>query len=167
MASLKTSVPIKGFTLLEILLALAILTIIFSFGLVVSFDFYKSHALQMERSNIVTALQKTRSRALYNINQVSHGVRFQATSLPEYVIFECPANNPKCGNYTSNPLETKINSYFGISFLPPTPTLPFDIIFEQLSGKCLNCQNPETIIKTSNGTISADIKISQEGRIDW
>ena len=59
----------SGFTLLEIVIATAILTIIAGPGLVISINFYKSQSLTVERDTVVSLLRKARSQALTNFNQ--------------------------------------------------------------------------------------------------
>src|SRR5438105_2008049 len=86
-----------GFTLIEIIIAIAILAIILTLGLFISFDFYKSYAFRSEKNIIVSVLQKARGQALNNINQARHGVSFQSG---QYIIFECKFATPQCTDYT-------------------------------------------------------------------
>ena len=51
----------KGFTLVEILIAIALLIVILSLGLFISFDFYKNYAFRSEKNIIVSILQKARN----------------------------------------------------------------------------------------------------------
>jgi prepilin-type N-terminal cleavage/methylation domain-containing protein len=141
MASPNTLRPNKGFTLIEVLIAIAILVVVFSLGLFISFDFYKSFSAQSEKEVIVSMLQKARSLSMNNINQEKHGVRF--------------TDNPL--TYTIFPDELAIKAAYGISIT--TPALPFEVTFDQLSG---NSQN-QTIILNHGETIT----ITEQGKIDW
>ncbi len=166
MASLKTlkQDKNKGFTLVEILVAIAILAIILSLGIFLSFDFYKSRSLLSEKDIIISVLQKARNQSLNNINQVRHGIHFMEDSGLKYIIFECKAESPQCVKYQENSADAVIAVYYGISI--SEPALPFDVIFEQLSGDCLNC-NLEKTITVTDGAKSYAIKINKEGGIDW
>jgi len=158
-----------GFTLIELLIAVVILAAIIGLGLFISFDFYKSYSFHSERNTIVSILKKARSQSLNNINQTRHGVHFEDNSELKYIIFECPTGNPQCNSYTADPAaEIVINSSFGVSIINPSP-LPFDIIFDQLSGNCIStiCFGPEPTITITDGSKSYDININSEGRIDW
>ena len=158
----------RGFTIIEILIAIAILVVILGLGLFVAFDFYKSYAFRAEENIITSVLQKARNQSLSNISQVRHGVRF-ADSPMRYILFECPTGIPQCTSYTASSTDNIINASYGISITHPS--LPFDVIFDQLSGDCItsttfNCSsdNPVTV---SDGSKSYDITINSEGRIDW
>ena len=156
----------KGFTMIEILIVIAIMVAILSLGLFISLDFYRRYIFASEQNILISTLQKARSQSLNNIDQVRHGIHFQAFPL-QYIIFECPAANPQCNNYpgpsNSDNIITPSNN---ISFASDALSLPFDIIFDQLSGNCLNCSGQITI-QLSNKTKTYTIKINDEGGIDW
>lgn len=152
-----------GFTLIEILISVTILATLFGLGLFVSFDFYRSYALASEKNTIVSVLQKARGESLNNIGQVRHGVHFQTTAPLQYILFECPAGNPQCTNYTASASDISVPASYGITLIAPVP----DIIFDQLSGDCVTCQNPTTTITANDGTRSYNITINSEGQIDW
>ncbi len=157
MASPNTSIRDKGFTLVEILVVIALFSIILWFGLFVGFDFYKNYSFRSEESVIVSVLQKARNQSLNNINQTRHGVHFEQG---QYIIFECPTATPQCDAYSAGPEDNTINSSYGISI----DNLPFDVIFEQLGGNCANC--PITI-KASYENNDYEIEINSEGGISW
>ncbi len=158
MASPSTSPQNKfdGFTLIEVLIAMVILAVIFSLGLFISFDFYKSYSARQERDVVISILQKARSQAMDNIDQSRHGVHF--ASPLQYVLFEC---NPAtaCTSYTGADTSKNISiaPAYGVSI---TGT---DVVFDQLTG---NCDNPATITVTANGKTQT-ISINSQGRIDW
>lgn len=152
----------KGFTLVEILIAVVILVVIFSFGLFISFDFYKSYSFHSEKSTIVSILQKARNQSLNNINESRHGVHFSAIPL-HYILFECSSS---CVSYPgSASSDIIIDPSYGISI---TDT-PIDIVFDQLSGSCVssNCSSGEATITVSDGVRSYNISVNSEGQIDW
>ncbi len=152
-----------GFTLIEILVAMGIFILILTLGLLISMDFAKSFSYRSERNDIGSILQKARGESLNNINQTRHGVHFQGSPL-KYIVFECPAATPQCTSYSASSSDYSLDPSYGISVL--SPALPFDIIFDQINGSCVNCANP-TSIKVSDGTKQYTISINSEGRIDW
>lgn len=154
--------------MIEILIAIAILAIIIGLGLFVGFDFYKSYSFHSEKSVIVSSLQKARNQSLSNINQTRHGVHFEAAPSLKYIIFECPINNPKCTDYTASSTDIIISSSYGISIISPS-SLPFDVVFDQLSGSCVspNCLTNPLDITISDGIKSYNVFVNSEGRIDW
>lgn len=161
MASHNISIPSNnsGFTLIEILVSIAILAIILTLGLFVSLDFYKSYAFHSEKNTIVSILQKARGQSLNNIDQTRHGVHFEPdVSNPQrvasYTIFEG-------SNYVQNDQNNIIvAASYGV--LITSPALPFDVIFDQLSGS----SSDKTII-VSNGVNPYNITVNSEGQIDW
>lgn len=138
-----------GFTLIEILIVTAIAVILFSMGLFISFDFYRSFLSNSERDLLVGILEKARNRAMNNIGESPHGVHITASS---YILFQgsaytvaSPDNEP----ITSNPAITKT----GLT----------DVVFGQLSG------DPDATgsITLQSGARTDVISINDEGTIGW
>ena len=159
----------KGFTLIEIMIAVAILLAILSLGLIISLDFYKSYSFGSEKEVIVSMLQKARSQSLNNINQVRHGVHFENDSGLTYILFECEAATPQCNSYVATAGDIVVHSSFGISLT--SPITPFDIIFDQLSGDCIisttfDCSNENPIIINDENKTD-DVRVNKEGAINW
>ena len=148
-----------GFTLIEIIISIAILGIIAALGLFISMDFAKGYNFRSEKNVVVSLLQKARGESLNNIDQTRHGVHFQASPL-KYIIFECPTATPQCASYTSNSNDLVIDPSYNVSIT--NPSLPFDVIFNQLDGT----SNALAIV-VDDGTKSYTISINAEGRIDW
>ncbi len=160
----------KGFTLIEILISVAILSIIIGLGLFISFDFYKSYSFRSEESTIVSILQKARSQSMNNINQTRHGVHF--ASPLRYILFECPSGT-LCTSYATSFSHLVISSSYNVSI--NSPVLPFDVIFNQLDGSCIHSTSTpnfvcdpvtQPIVINDNGKLK-NITINKEGQIDW
>src|SRR3989344_3589175 len=83
-----------GLTLIEILIGVALGTIILSIVGIVSFDYLKSYQYQKEEETLVALLQKTRSRSINNINGTTHGLHINTASPYTYTIFEGATYNP-------------------------------------------------------------------------
>ncbi len=149
MKSLKAS-DIRGITLIEILIAMAIVVGLIGLGLFISIDFYKSYNFNSERDIIVNILQKARSQSLSNINESKHGVYFKTD---EYVIFQGETYSSRNPAYDEN---IKTDPAIGRSGLQ-------EIVFEQLTGQNSTSGN----ILISDGVRSSQISIQNEGRINW
>src|SRR5690242_12740236 len=86
-----------GFTLIEMLVAMAVLAVVIKLGLFLSLDFYKGTSYRSEKDVIISVLQKARSQSMNNIDQVQHGVHF--TDPLKYIIFQCEDVTPQCIEY--------------------------------------------------------------------
>ncbi len=140
-----------GFTLIEVLIVIAIFSLLAGFGLLISMDFWRSYSFSSERTIAVSVLQKARTQSMINLDQAPHGVRIDSTG---YTIFEGASYVPGA---LLNEVITKQPA------IAITCTLsPCDIIFGQLSGT----STPSTVT-ISDGQRSANITINNEGRIDW
>lgn len=140
----------KGFTLIEFLISIAIIFSIGTLGLFISMDFYKSSSLNSECNIAISILQKVRNLSMTNINEAKHGIYLDAD---KYTIFQGE-------NYSSrNP------AYDEIIYINPIITRDGlqEVVFEQLTGR------PNAIgnIVLSNQTRSVIISIENEGRINW
>jgi prepilin-type N-terminal cleavage/methylation domain-containing protein len=145
----------KGFTLIEVLISITILTVIASLGLFISMDFYKNSSFKSENNIIVSVLQKARSRAMNNIDGKRHGVHFQTSPSVKYIIFE---GSDYASRITAR--DQIIDASYGVATAGSS-----DIIFDQLSGNCLTCISTSDVI-VSYGGKSYTITINNEGRID-
>src|SRR3989344_5897316 len=65
---------IKGFTIIEVMIAVGLITIIGSLALFVSMDFYRSYNLDVEVETIISLITRARGRAVNNIDATSHGI---------------------------------------------------------------------------------------------
>ena len=133
---------INGFTLIEIIIVIAIVGIIASFGLFISMDFYRGYAFLSEQKIAVSVLQKARNQAMSNINQLPHGVHFESN---KYVIYGC-LNFVGCSDTQDIQLQPTM-------FIKPPP--PADILFTQLSA-----DSTATSFILSNGSKEATITVS-------
>jgi prepilin-type N-terminal cleavage/methylation domain-containing protein len=64
----------EGFTLIEIIVAVAILLCVLALGLLISLDVYRGYAYRSERATVVALLTRARSHAMANVNQAPWGV---------------------------------------------------------------------------------------------
>lgn len=160
---LSVSKSSEGFTLIEILIVISLLVIIMSLGLIISFDIFKTSSFRSEKSIVVSVLQRARAKSLNNINEKRHGVRFETNPL-RYIIFECSG----CTAYPGASGSDETIESSGKNYSITQPSVPFDVVFEQLSGDCVssNCSTSLSITIRDAARIYT-ININKEGRIDW
>lgn len=158
----------SGFTIIEVLISLALVSLIFSLGMFFSTDLYRGFSVSSERNKVLSILQRVRGQSMSNINQTRHGLRFDDISGIKYIIFECPTGLG-CNEFSDDYIHYEIDSSYEIGI--DSPVLPIDIIFEQISGDCVetttfDCreENPLVISGSSN---KYEIRINKQGRIDW
>lgn len=145
----------KGFTLIEIIVVMAIFSIIIGAGLLVNINFLKNDILKAEQSTIISALSKARSNSINNIFQNAHGFCYIP---PNYIIFrDTPSTRCVAGVSTNQLIPANVNIANN-----PGSSFPDTIIFSQLSGTT----TPKSIHIT-DGVKSFDITINYEGTIIW
>jgi prepilin-type N-terminal cleavage/methylation domain-containing protein len=140
----------RGFTLIEILVVMALIAIVFGFSSVVGFDSYRKNSLKAERDTLISALQKARSQAINNVNDIKHGFYFDGTN---YILFNGPSY---ASRNVAQDLIVEKNSAITVSGTA-------EIIFDQLTGNA----SPTGDIILGDGVSSSSVSVNQEGRINW
>ncbi len=138
-----------GFTLVEVLVVMAIISGLFVSGSFVSFDFYRGDLLRAEQATMVSVLQKARSRAMNNIDASQHGVYIDSNF---YILFRGPASTTALSTNERIPRNSAV-LISGIN----------NVVFTQLSGEP---DFPDDIILTY-GARTATVSIRNGGLIDW
>ncbi|MCI0619907.1 GIY-YIG nuclease family protein [Candidatus Wolfebacteria bacterium] len=133
-----------GFTLVEILVVVGLIGFIAALGFMVSIGAFQRYAFASERDLVVSLLQKARSQAMNNVEQLPHGVRAEDG---EYVLFA------DGGSEITFPKNTSVD-------VSPSD---FEVEFDQLSGEV----SGDLEINLSRDANSVAIDISTNGRIDW
>lgn len=139
---------LTGFTLIEIIIAVAIFTILVGLLGAVGNSFYQGYVLYAERTTVLAALQKARNLAMANIGEASHGVFFDAS---RYVIFEGVSYASRNVLYDQEVPKAPGIAASGAS----------EIVFAPLSGDVLTVG----IITFESGSDTVTIAINGEGRI--
>lgn len=139
-----------GFTLIELMIVIAITGMILSFGMTLNVNTIQGDTFLSERATVVSILERARSRAMANLFDTNHGVCYIQ---PNYIIFK----GDSCTNTDSEliPANTNIISN-------SLNTFPEKIIFERLTGR-----TTEATIHITDGAKEADIIINNEGTINW
>ena len=151
MTSLKISSTntTSGFSLIEVVLVLALISLVAAIGPTFSFQtISRSYALS-ERDLLVSLLTKQRAQALANVHEAPQGLYIDSTS---YVLFEgssYSANNP------TNQAVPKLSR--------ATITGAQSMVFQQLTA---DVATPGTITITGDAQ-TYTIAVNAAGRLDW
>jgi prepilin-type N-terminal cleavage/methylation domain-containing protein len=153
----------RGFTLIEVIVVLALVTIIGGYSLTFGIDSLQRTTFHSDRDILIAALQRARAQAVGNIclgstcvDGKSHGVHIiddAQGNVVSYTIFQGL-------NYGAEPALNDV-----IKSNPNTKhTGASDILFEQLSGDA----NPSgDITLTDVNDRSSTITVGSEGEIRW
>ena len=142
-----------GFTLIEMIIALAVLSLIMGLGLFYGMENFRGETFRSEVDTMVGVLQKARSRAMANIKQSQWGVHYAGSPDYTYTIFR--------GSDYAHATEKEVVEGGRAASISPSPLS--DVVFTQLSG-------------TTTGTFSAilheggrtnNIQVNYEGTIIW
>lgn len=139
---------IKGFTLIEIIVTIAVLTAILSFGMTINLNAFTGDIFLAEQSKIVGILERARSHAMANMFESVYGVCYNS---PNYIIFR---DRTACLPVSN--LDEIIPADKSITITFPT------IVFNQLTGNTTGAT-----INIANEIKSANIVINNEGTINW
>lgn len=150
-----------GFTIIEIVIVMAIILILGVTGIIFGIDTYSRSVCHSERDKLVSLLYRVRSRAMNNMNGESQGLHFENNG---YILFS--------GNFYegSDPFDETITRahFINISSSASSSTLlPNDLIFEQLTGDAYPSSAGDIFISDSGSTCHDAISVNREGGIDW
>ena len=139
----------KSFTLIELLIVMAVAAIILGLGYFIGFDFYKNYALRTENDVLTSILRKARSQAMNNIGGVSHGIQIGDSS---YTIFYGDSYVSRDAQFDEI---VKKSAGVGLSGLN-------EAVFQSLTA----VSSASGTIVLSSGANSVYISVNYEGRID-
>ncbi len=164
MKSLNTLTHAKGFTLIEIIVVIAVFTIVLGLGLFMTMDSYKGYSFRSERDVVVSVLGQARSRAVNNMYQTRWGVCYDNVG-KNYVLFR--GSTYTAGAATNEPIPA--NQAVTLSGFPLCSSASW-VVFEQLTGALVPALVPHTqelAITITQDTRSSVVSINNEGRINW
>ena len=140
-----------GFTLLEILLVIGIISILLVFTVPVSLDFYKSQQLETQTQSIIQTLRRAQSKAMSIELDSSFGVYFGVSN---YTLF-------KGSSYSGPGRDLQYDEIFDFPGLINLTGLS-EIVFSKFEGKPNVTGNVILTINSDTRTIN----INEMGRIN-
>ena len=142
----------RGFTLIEIILVIAIIMFIGALSVIVGIDTYNRYTFRSDLDKVVALLQKARSSAINNINEKKYGVYLGDTS--NFILFRGDSYNPLDSfNYKVERSKTATSS---------NTCANNQIIFERLTGNTAGCE-----IVITEGNKVATTTINVQGGINY
>lgn len=153
----------KGFTLMEALIVLALMTMAGSFILLVSMETYRGSSFRSERNTVVALLERARAQSIGNVcigtctDGKPHGVAIRPGDRPnQYVLFQG-------SDYASR--DSAADAVFDSNQLVSTSGLS-EVTFAQLSLVSSTIGGSTLTLSDAAGHIST-ITIGAEGQITW
>jgi prepilin-type N-terminal cleavage/methylation domain-containing protein len=154
-----------GFTLIEILLVVALVGIIASFGAAMSISSFSRSVVIQERDLFVSLLLRgARSKALANIGESSHGIYIDNTC-KRYILFTGETFTPP-GNCNPDTRQVNFTNIDGV--LSVSNSEGDTIVFEQLSGNIITGAGSDfSTVTIESETTDQEIILRTNGQIDW
>jgi prepilin-type N-terminal cleavage/methylation domain-containing protein len=151
MASRRISTTNRGFTLIEILIAMAITVILISLGVFLGLDALRGSYTRSERDTIVSLLTQARSRSMANIDESAWGV---CVADANYVVFKGNVCDPAAATSELTPVGAGA-VVTGLAQASPA-------VFTALSGTTTSAA-----ISIAQHNRTSNISINYEGTIIW
>lgn len=145
-----------GFSLIEILVVIAILSVVLGIGSIYGFSAIPQSGIISERDSLAAFLISTRGKALANVDEEPHGLRITPDS---FIIFEGDTFN------ASDPDNQTIDRTSEVTIEDDSSNTTFDVIFKQLSGDVADGDGNITL--SQDGAEDQAIAINAFGGIDW
>ncbi len=140
----------EGFTILEVVMVIGILSLIFLIGVPLTFDFYIDYQLVAERDNFIAIAQQARDAAMAGEGGTDHGVYVTGDG---YVLFEGESYASRSIDQDLDISRSDLIEIIG----------PIEIIFDSLSGRT----SPSASFSMTNGRKIFGIDVNTEGNINW
>lgn len=140
----------RGFTLIEIVVAIGILTALGAMGLFVAIEQYRTYALEADLGTAVSLVQRARTKAMANIGESQHGFYTDGNN---YVLFRGSSYADRDPNYDEEIPVAPVVSVSGTQ----------EFVFSQLEG----IANPTGDLTLDNDKRSRIISVNSAGRISW
>jgi prepilin-type N-terminal cleavage/methylation domain-containing protein len=145
----------RGFTMIEVLIVIGLISVLAGMGLMFSFDSYRGYLARSEQTQVVQMLAKSRNRAVNNFDQDQHGLKITDESV---VMFS--------GNIYDE--DDTANEDF-----PRNDAVVYEgateIVFDQLSGNLEACDVPpseDCEIRMTYGGITRKVTVNEFGGIE-
>jgi len=139
-----------GFSIIELLIVVAVILMLSGLGGFIGLDFYRSYVMNSERDTLLSLLMRARNMAQTNINQAPHGVYITETA---YTVFQGDSYASRNIIYDET---IGMNPSVAASGL-------HEVVFERLDGSTGNSGS----IVLSNKNRSITVSLNSEGGINW
>ena len=148
----------RGFTLLEVLVVLAISSIVLGTTLFFSSAIYRSVAFQAERRALVAVLKQARTDALNSVGGQAHGVALFPDGFNGYVLFVGE-------HYELSPATSR--TYVPVQYQVLTiPLMPATVVFTTRSGTT-NFAGEIVLTDATRPLATTSVIINREGYVGW
>ena len=150
----------SGFSLIEVVIVIALSGLVLALGLILSMDVYRGTTFRSTRSVLISALTTARGRAMSNQYQSPHGVCYSA---PDFIIFRGAtyASALDRERIAGNPAVTLTSSS---NFINCVGVGAIGLVFSQVSG---TTTNNGIITVTGSGHKDETVSVNTEGTILW
>jgi len=146
--------PQKSFTILELLIVIAIMAILGTAGVSVYRNYVKSVELESTAKVIISDLKSIRSKAMTGEDNLKWGIRFINSTNDYYELFSTPTD------YGGASVKTSTFLPKAVAFSTPGEGTNLDIIFSKISGTT----NSTSVIISSEGK-TRTINVTSQGNI--
>ena len=140
----------RGFTLIEVLIVMAIIAFIAVIGMITSLDTLNRYIFRSDTDKVVSLLQKARSSAMNNVNEKEYGV-----------VLDDPDNlilfRETLGTSYDYKVEKSKTATYKLDDCPDKQA-----VFERLTGNTADC-----IIEIIDGNKASTITINNQGGINY
>jgi prepilin-type N-terminal cleavage/methylation domain-containing protein len=150
---------LRGFTLVEVMITIALMSVLLGLGLILSMDVYRGTLYRSTRQVLISSLTTARGRALSNMYQSTHGVCYAP---PDFIIFRgttYSATSPYNETVPGNPAVTLSSTGAFITCGSGT-----GIVFSQLAA---STSNTGTITVSESGHADETVSVNSLGTIIW
>jgi len=141
---------VKGFSLLELIIAVSILLIVMGTISPAVVDYYSNYRMVSAQQDLVSVLRKAQALAMSNQYEEQYGVYIASSS---FVVF-------RGSSYASrtSAFDDPVSYSAAITITGPT-----EIIFAQLSGRA----SATGTLMLSSGAYTRSAALNNEGRVEW
>ncbi len=150
-----------GFTIVELLLIIAVITVLGGFGIANYSSFRNSKVLEEQVDVVVADIRETASRARSQESDNQWGIHF-----------DNPAGNNNDyyqiwygASYAGGTITERVNLSPGLNFTDPASAASEDVIFSKATG--LPTASATIVIQSSATSASGTIQISTQGQVAY
>ena len=166
----------KGFTLMELVLVIAILGIIAGLGIGNYANFLRQSSLDSAANEIVAKLREAQTNSQASSDNYAWGVEFDTTNKDRYVIFKGNCSNDAAlscrtlSDCSSNPCTLTDTETIFLNSAVEINSASFGggiyTVFDRPTGKPKSGKNGDVVIQLKGGSQQKTINVSAPGKIE-